>query len=73
MGQTFDDLQDNGLLTWDRKDLPLLNRIARALYTIRGYGNTPEGYDFSSASHPHECEAFYGACVALNLIREEDE
>ena len=59
------------LLDYAPEDLPLLNRLARIMYALRGY-IVPEGYDFTKATHPHEQEAFSQACAALAFIRDEE-
>ncbi|MBR8189046.1 hypothetical protein KDW82_08240 [Burkholderia vietnamiensis] len=47
------------------------NALARKLYAIRGY-EAPEGYRFDRATHPHEVEAWQGACAAQILLTETD-
>lgn len=41
--------------------------LARELYRLRGY-EVPEGHRFDQASHPHEVEAWEGACCAQRLL-----
>lgn len=47
------------------------NELARELYEIRGYG-VPDGYKFHQARHPHEREAWRGACAAMELLIDID-
>ena len=47
------------------------NELAYELYRIRGY-TVHRGYRFDLASHPHEQEAWWGACVAQSMLRNED-
>lgn len=47
------------------------NALAGKLYAIRGYV-APEGYRFDRATHPHEVEAWQGACVAQNMLTHTD-
>lgn len=47
------------------------NELARELYRIRGYSVSP-GYRFDSATHPHEKEAWNGACAALLILTYTD-
>lgn len=43
------------------------NELARKLYLLRGY-TVPEGYRFDRATHPHEVEAWQGACEAQAML-----
>lgn len=47
------------------------NELARQLYAIRGY-TVRQGYRFDQATHPHEVEAWEGACVAQRLLTNTD-
>lgn len=45
------------------------NRLARELYRLRGYV-VKKGYRFDKATHPHEVEAWAGACAAQEMLRK---
>lgn len=47
------------------------NELARMLYAIRGY-KVQKGYRFDQATHPHEREAWEGACEAQKLLTDTD-
>lgn len=47
------------------------NELARELYRIRGY-EAPKGYRFDQATHPHEIEAWRGACEAQEMLTSTD-
>lgn len=47
--------------------IPVINAIARELYSIRGY-SVLAGYDFFKAQHPHEKEALMGAVRSLKIL-----
>ena len=47
------------------------NELARELYRLRGYVR-PRGYRFDTATHPHEVQAWEGACEAQRLLTETD-
>lgn len=47
------------------------NELARELYALRGY-SVPAGYRFDKATHPHEVEAWRGACAAQRLLTDTD-
>lgn len=47
------------------------NELARKLYAIRGY-DVAAGYRFDKATHPHEVEAWRGACAAQLLLTDTD-
>ena len=47
------------------------NELARKLYLLRGYSVQP-GYRFDQATHPHEVEAWQGACEAQVLLTGTD-
>ena len=47
------------------------NELARELYRLRGYV-VAEGYRFDKATHPHEVQAWAGACEAQRLLTETD-
>ncbi len=51
----------------DEQIVEQTNELARVLYRIRGY-EVPEGYRFDRATHPHEREAWAGACEAQRLL-----
>lgn len=48
---------------------PVINAIARSNYRYRGYV-VPDGYDFQTATHPHEVEAYQSAIAALEILEE---
>jgi hypothetical protein len=52
------------------EDIELANKLARLFYRMRGYEVRP-GYNFCTATHPHETLAFDQAVVALNYLREQ--
>ncbi len=47
------------------------NELARELYRLQGYVR-PRGYRFDKAKHPHEVQAWAGACEAQRLLTETD-
>jgi hypothetical protein len=47
------------------------NELARELYRLRGYVR-PRGYRFDKATHPHEVQAWQGACEAQRLLTLTD-
>lgn len=47
------------------------NELARELYRIRGYSAAPD-FDFSTAAHPHEQQAWAGACAAQYILTATD-
>lgn len=47
------------------------NELARKLYALRGYV-VAEGFRFETAKHPHQREAWAGACEAQLLLTETD-
>lgn len=47
------------------------NELARTLYHLRGY-EVREGYRFDLATHPHEVEAWAGACAAQLLLTDSE-
>jgi hypothetical protein len=55
----------------DQEILDQTNALARTLYGLRGYV-TPLGHRFDAASHPHEVEAWRGACEAQILLTDTD-
>jgi hypothetical protein len=55
----------------DRQIVQQTNELARELYRIRGY-TVPRGYRFDAATHPHEREAWAGACAAQLMLTETD-
>ena len=55
----------------DQEILDQTNELARTLYFIRGYV-VKEGYRFDLAVHPHEREAWAGACAAQELLTNTD-
>lgn len=55
----------------DREIVEQTNVLARQLYWLRGY-EVPEGYRFDRASHPHQREAWAGACAAQLLLTDTD-
>jgi hypothetical protein len=60
--------------TADRTDQQIVdqtNALARELYRLRGY-TVEEGYRFDKATHPHEREAWRGACIAQELLTETE-
>lgn len=55
----------------DQQVIDQTNALARGLYALRGY-RVPEGYRFDTATHPHEVEAWSGACLAQNMLCDTD-
>ena len=55
----------------DREIVNQTNDLARVLYRLRGY-DVPIGYKFELATHPHEREAWEGACSAQIILTETD-
>lgn len=55
----------------DQEIVSQTNELARTLYTLRGYA-VREGYRFDRSTHPHEIEAWRGACEAQRLLTETD-
>src|SRR5690606_4445861 len=55
----------------DQEIIDQTNALARTLYALRGY-SVREGYRFDCATHPHEVEAWRGACEAQILLTETD-
>lgn len=55
----------------DQQVVDQTNELARQLYSLRGY-NVREGYRFDQATHPHEVEAWQGACAAQLLLTDTD-
>ena len=55
----------------DQQIVDQTNQLARLLYELRGY-SVLEGYRFDLATHPHEVEAWRGACAAQNLLTDTD-
>lgn len=55
----------------DQQIVDQTNELARLLYAIRGYEVKP-GYRFDRATHPHEVEAWNGACEAQRLLTNSD-
>jgi hypothetical protein len=55
----------------DEEVVKQTNELARTLYQLRGYG-AGECYSFASATHPHEKEAWAGACAAQQLLMDTD-
>lgn len=55
----------------DREIVNQTNDLARVLYRLRGY-TVPIGYKFELATHPHEREAWEGACEAQIILTETD-
>jgi hypothetical protein len=55
----------------EREVIDQTNELARKLYGIRGY-SAREGYRFDQATHPHEVEAWQGACAAQILLTDTD-
>jgi hypothetical protein len=47
----------------DKEILAQTNALARELYRLRGYV-APNDCRFDLATHPHEVEAWNGACIA---------
>lgn len=59
------------IMRTDQEIIDQTNVLARSLYAIRGYA-VREGYRFDSATHPHEVEAWRGACEAQMLLTDTD-
>lgn len=55
----------------DQQIVDQTNELARHLYALRGY-TVREGYRFDKATHPHEVEAWQGACAAQLLLTDTD-
>ncbi len=55
----------------DEEIIEQTNALARTLYHLRGYNARPE-YRFYEATHPHEVEAWNGACEAQKQLTETD-
>ena len=55
----------------DQEILDQTNVLARQLYGLRGY-DAPVGYRFDQATHPHEVQAWLGACAAQRLLTQTD-
>lgn len=55
----------------DKEIVDQTNELARLLYAIRGY-ESEKGYRFDAATHPHEVEAWEGACAAQLLLTGTD-
>ena len=55
----------------DKQIVYQTNELARQLYLLRGY-EAREGYRFDQATHPHEVEAWEGACAAQRLLTDTD-
>lgn len=55
----------------DKEILAQTNVLARELYRLRGY-EAPSGYRFDLATHPHEVEAWNGACIAQLMLTDTD-
>lgn len=55
----------------DKQILTQTNQLASTLYALRGYKSAP-GYRFDKATHPHEVEAWQGACEAQILLTGTD-
>lgn len=55
----------------DQEIVDQTNVLADRLYAIRGYISRP-GYRFDQATHPHEVEAWEGACEAQRLLTDTD-
>jgi hypothetical protein len=55
----------------DQQIVDQTNALARELYRLRGY-TVPRGYRFDKATHPHEREAWRGACIAQELLTETE-
>lgn len=53
----------------DQDVLDQANEIARRLYSLRGYA-VKAGYRFDLSTHPHEKEAWNGACVAMEYLTD---
>lgn len=55
----------------DQEIVAQTNDLARSLYAIRGYSVQP-GHRFDAATHPHEIEAWEGACAAQIMLTQTD-
>ncbi len=55
----------------DAEIIEQTNELARRLYAIRGY-HAKKGYRFDRATHPHEAEAWRGACEAQIMLTDTD-
>ena len=63
--------EQGGALRTAQEIMDQTNQLARELYRLRGYVR-PEGYRFDEATHPHEVQAWQGACAAQLLLTETD-
>lgn len=59
------------MMRTEREIIDQTNALARKLYALRGY-KVREGYRFDRATHPHEVEAWQGACAAQLMLTETD-
>ena len=55
----------------DQQIVDQTNEFASRLYLLRGY-TARKGYRFDKATHPHEVEAWRGACEAQSLLTGTD-
>jgi hypothetical protein len=55
----------------DQQIVNQTNALAAKLYAIRGY-EAPKGHKFWLATHPHEIEAWNGACEAQLMLTHTD-
>jgi hypothetical protein len=56
----------------DQEIVDQTNALAKQLYAIRGYVIQSPTYRFDKAEHPHEREAWAGACAAQKLLTHTD-
>ncbi|EIQ01110.1 hypothetical protein OpiT1DRAFT_05678 [Opitutaceae bacterium TAV1] len=56
----------------DQQIVDQTNELARRLYALRGYTVKGINYRFDRAIHPHEVEAWQGACEAQRVLTDTD-
>ncbi|MGX0940270.1 hypothetical protein ACUXQ2_006369 [Cupriavidus metallidurans] len=59
------------MMRTDKQVVEQTNELARQLYELLGY-HVRQGYRFDKATHPHEVEAWRGACAAQRLLTDTD-
>lgn len=68
---TYQEIIRQTTMRTDQEIIQQTNELARILYRLRGYV-VNEGYRFDKATHPHEREAWQGACEAQILLTGTD-
>ena len=64
-------IKERDVARTDQQIVDQTNELAKALYALRGY-TVRDGYRFDKATHPHEVEAWQGACHAQILLTGTD-